>query len=99
MLPITLGLKEEYIMLLISQISPRQIRAARSLLGVNRKQLARQCGLSFQTLGLVERSDHNATIGTLSKIVGTLEAQGIRFTGDGVLLQKSPGDQLEGTAS
>ncbi|MEA1675480.1 helix-turn-helix domain-containing protein [Nitrospirillum sp. BR 11163] len=60
-------------------VSPRQIRAARGLLGWTRTELADRAILSVTTVADIERNDVNPRASTLSAVILTLEKAGIEF--------------------
>lgn len=60
-------------------ISPRQIRAARGLLGWTRTELADRAVLSATTISDIERGDVDPKSTTLSRIVNVFEKAGIEF--------------------
>lgn len=65
-------------------ITAGQLRAARALLGIDQKTLARRAGVSVPTVQRMEASDGNVRgiIETLTKIVAALDALGIELIGD-----------------
>jgi transcriptional regulator with XRE-family HTH domain len=76
-------------------VSPRQISAARSILGWTMTELAKNAKLSITTVSDVERDEVQPTLKTLAKLRDTLEAAGIEFImgnadgiGEGVRIQK-----------
>ena len=76
-------------------ISPRQIRAARGLLGWTRTALADRAILSTTTVADIERGDVNPKTSTMIALVLALEKAGIEFLradangkGDGVRLTR-----------
>ena len=61
-------------------ILPKQIRAARAILGLNQDQLAQAAGIGSATLKRVEVTDEiRGAAGTIWKIEQALEAAGIEF--------------------
>lgn len=66
-------------------ISAAQMRAARALLGVDQKGLARMSGLSVPTIRRMEASDGTVrgVVDSLTKVVQALERAGIELIGDG----------------
>jgi predicted transcriptional regulator len=60
-------------------ISPRQIRAARALLGWTRTELADRALLSITTISDIERGDVDPKATTLTRITTTLEKAGVEF--------------------
>jgi predicted transcriptional regulator len=75
-------------------ITPKQIRAARSLLGWTQKNLASKCGLSIVGINRLEREVSDPRSSTLRVIESTFEKEGIVFINDedfeGVKQKKSP---------
>jgi len=68
-------------------ISGRQIKAARALLGWKRKDLAGRCGVSDETVEVVEADEANqaALAATRTGMRRALEAQGVTFTNGGAI--------------
>ena len=66
-------------------ISSGQIRAARALLGIDQKELARLSGLSLPTIQRMEASKGQVrgVVDSLVKVVTALEAAGIELIGEG----------------
>lgn len=66
-------------------ISSGQIKAARALLGIDQKELARLSGLSLPTIQRMEASKGQVrgVVDSLVKIVTALEAAGIDLIGEG----------------
>lgn len=60
-------------------VTPRQIRAARGLLGWTRTELADRAIVSTTTVADIERGDVNPRASTLGAIILTLEQAGIEF--------------------
>ena len=67
-----------------------QLRAARALLGIDQKSLARLAGVSVPTIQRMEASDGNVRgiVDTLTKVVEALQAAGVELIGEGA---HSPG--------
>lgn len=67
-------------------ITAAQLRAARALLGIDQKTLAKLAGVSLPTIQRMEASDGNVRgiIDTLSKVVDALNRAGIELIGDHV---------------
>jgi predicted transcriptional regulator len=65
-------------------ITSAQLRAARALLGIDQKTLARMAGVSVPTIQRMETSkgDVRGVVGTLTKIVDALDAAGIELIGN-----------------
>ncbi len=66
-------------------ISAPQLRAARSLLGIDQKKLAELSGLSVPTIQRMEASDGviRGNVDSLMKLVAALDAAGIELLGEG----------------
>jgi len=66
-------------------ISAAQLRAARALLGIDRKRLAEICGLSVPTIQRMEASEDviRGNVDSLMKLVGALDSAGIELIGEG----------------
>lgn len=62
-------------------ITSQQLRAARALLGIDQNELARLSGLSPATIQRMEASNGviRGNVGSLIKLVSTLEANGIEL--------------------
>ena len=60
-------------------VTPRQIRAARGLLGWTRTELADHAIVSTTTVADIERGDVNPRASTLGQIILALEKAGIEF--------------------
>ena len=67
-------------------ITAAQMRAARSLLGMDQRQLAEVAGLSLPTIQRMEGSDGQVrgNVESLVKVVDALERAGIELIGEGV---------------
>ena len=67
-------------------ISAAQLRAARALLGIDQKTLARLAGVSVPTIQRMEASDGTVrgVIETLTKVVEALDRAGIELIGENV---------------
>jgi transcriptional regulator with XRE-family HTH domain len=67
-------------------ITAAQMRAARALLGIDQRELAKRCGLSLPTIQRMEASDGvvRGNVDSLMKLVDALSAAGIELIGDGV---------------
>jgi transcriptional regulator with XRE-family HTH domain len=72
-------------------ISGQQLKAGRVLAGLSRADLAARSSISVETIARLENDERDSRVHTLRQVVGTLEANGIRFLRDGVLLQKERG--------
>jgi transcriptional regulator with XRE-family HTH domain len=73
-----------------SLMTPRQCRAARSLLGWTQVRLAKAAGLGVSTVGDFEMGRREVSPEAFMAIRGALEADGIRFTNG-----RRPGVRLE----
>lgn len=71
-------------------ITAAQMRAARSLAGIDQRELAEKSGLSVPTIQRMEASDGviRGHVDSLMKLIGALEASGIVLIGEGA---SSPG--------
>ena len=67
-------------------ITAAQMRAARSLAGVDQRELAEKSGLSVPTIQRMEASEGviRGNVDSLMKLIGALEAFGIILIGEGV---------------
>lgn len=65
-------------------ITGAQMRAARAMLGVDQRELARLSGLSLPTVQRMETSDGvvRGNVDSLMKLVGALQEAGIELIGD-----------------
>ncbi|MBS0195037.1 MAG: helix-turn-helix domain-containing protein [Proteobacteria bacterium] len=65
-------------------ISSTQMRAARALLGIDQRQLAKLAGVSLPTVQRMEASHGTVrgVVGTLMKVVGAIEAAGVELIGN-----------------
>jgi transcriptional regulator with XRE-family HTH domain len=66
-------------------ITAGQLRAARGLLGIGQRELAKICGLSLPTIQRMESSDGvvRGNVDSLMKLVDALGAVGIELIGEG----------------
>jgi transcriptional regulator with XRE-family HTH domain len=66
-------------------ITAAQLRAARALLGIDQRELAKQCGLSVPTIQRMEASEGviRGNVDSLMKLIGGLEEAGIILIGEG----------------
>jgi transcriptional regulator with XRE-family HTH domain len=66
-------------------ISAAQLRAARSLLGIDQRKLAELSGLSVPTIQRMEASEGvvRGNVDSLMKLVGALDAAGIELIAEG----------------
>lgn len=62
-------------------LTPPQLRAARALLGIDQRTLARLAGVSLPTIQRMEASDGyvRGVVDTLIKVVAALESSGIEL--------------------
>ena len=65
-------------------ITAGQMRAARALLGIDQRQLAKRAGLSLPTIQRMEASDGviRGNVDSLVKLVDALSAAGIELIGE-----------------
>lgn len=70
-------------------ITSAQMKAARALLGIDQKTLAKLAGVSVPTIQRMESSDGNVrgVIDSLTKVVEALEAAGVELIGEGAQSQ------------
>jgi DNA-binding XRE family transcriptional regulator len=64
-------------------LSAQQIRAARSLLGWSRRELAIVAGISQGTIKAIEQDKTDARLSTLRKLARTFTAHGVEFVMEG----------------
>jgi transcriptional regulator with XRE-family HTH domain len=66
-------------------ITGPQMRAARTLLGIDQKNLAELAGLSVPTIQRMEASQGNVrgVVDSLTKVVAALELAGVELIGEG----------------
>jgi len=66
-------------------ITAAQLRAARSLLGIDQKRLAALSGLSVPTIQRMEASENvvRGNVDSLTRLMTALEAAGIELIGEG----------------
>jgi predicted transcriptional regulator len=69
----------------IYMITSTQLRAARALLGIDQRGLAKRAGLSLPTIQRMEASDGvvRGNVDSLMKLVDALAANGIELIGEG----------------
>jgi len=67
-------------------ITSGQLRAARALLGIDQRELAKRAGLSLPTVQRMEASGGvvRGNVDSLMKLIAGLEAAGIELIGEGV---------------
>lgn len=72
-------------------ITSQQLRAARALLGIDQGELAGLCGLSPATIQRMEASNGvvRGNVGSLTKLVATLEANDIELIGEDAVSRAS----------
>jgi len=65
-------------------ITAAQLRAARALLGIDQRKLARSAGLSLPTIQRMEASDGviRGNVDSLMKLVAAFDASGIELISD-----------------
>jgi predicted transcriptional regulator len=65
-------------------LTPSQLRAARALLGIDQRTLARLAGVSLPTIQRMETSEGyvRGVVDTLVKVVEALEKAGVELIGD-----------------
>ncbi len=73
-------------------ITAGQMRAARALLGIDQRELARRSGLSLPTIQRMESSDGvvRGNVDSLMKLVDALAAAGIELIGEGAASRRRP---------
>ena len=64
-------------------LSAHQLRAARSLLGWSRRELALVSGVSSGTIKAIENGSTDARISTLQKLARTFKAHDVEFLSEG----------------
>jgi transcriptional regulator with XRE-family HTH domain len=66
-------------------ITAAQLRAARALLGVDQRQLAKASGLSVPTIQRMEASEGviRGNVDSLMKLIAALESLGVDLIGEG----------------
>jgi transcriptional regulator with XRE-family HTH domain len=66
-------------------ITAAQLRAARALLGMDQRALAKASGLSLPTIQRMEASDGviRGNVESLMKLIGALERAGVELINDG----------------
>lgn len=66
-------------------ITGSQMKAARALLGIDQKELARISGLSLPTIQRMESSDGvvRAVVDSLEKVLGAINGAGVELIGSG----------------
>jgi len=80
-------------------ITAAQLRAARALLGIDQRELAKRCSLSLPTIQRMEASDGviRGNVDSLMKLVDALSLSGIELIGeDGVSGGGGRGVRLKG---
>lgn len=82
-----------FALLMIDMITPRQIRAARALLGWSQQELADRAVVSTNTLRQIELGQVDPRTSTLTAVQRALEKGGVEFLpGEGVRpTTRSPG--------
>lgn len=81
---------KEYLKYESSMITSAQMRAARALLGIDQRTLAKLAGVSVPTIQRMEASQGNVRgiVDSLTKVVDALSEAGIELIGEGA---QSPG--------
>jgi predicted transcriptional regulator len=74
--------------MVVAMITPRQIRAARALLGWSQQQLADKAIVSLNAVTRLEKGKVDSRISTINAIEKTLAKAGVEFL--------SPGEKGEG---
>ena len=71
-------------------ISAPQLRAARALLGMDQRDLAKASGLSLPTIQRMEGSDGviRGHVESLMKLIAALDAAGVELLGDGAVSER-----------
>jgi transcriptional regulator with XRE-family HTH domain len=71
-------------------ITAAQLRAARALLGMDQRALAKACRLSLPTIQRMEASDGviRGNVESLMKLIGALERAGIELINDGAASER-----------
>jgi predicted transcriptional regulator len=69
--------------------TPRQLRAARIMAGLNQDELARLAGISRATLVGAESGETEPRLATFRRILSALESAGVQITENGV--ERVPG--------
>ena len=66
-------------------ITAAQLRAARALVGLDQRALAKACGLSLPTIQRMEASDGviRGNVDSLVKLIAALDAAGVELIGEG----------------
>jgi len=66
-------------------ITAQQLRAARALLGMDQRALAKACSLSLPTIQRMEASDGviRGNVESLMKLIAALERSGVELIGEG----------------
>jgi len=91
-------------------ITATQLRAARSLLGIDQKRLAELSGLSVPTIQRMEASESvvRGNVDSLMRLIAALDAAGIELIGEGatssgggrgVRLRSAPGPAAPGAGA
>ncbi len=66
------------------RVSPFQFRAARAILQLGVREVARETGMSPTTVNKLEKSAENVTVGAVDKVVSFYLRRGISFIQNGV---------------
>ena len=73
-------------------IKGAQLRAARGLIAIDQRDLAELSSLSVPTIQRMEACDDiiRATVDSLMKLIGALDAAGVELIGEGAVSQGAP---------
>jgi transcriptional regulator with XRE-family HTH domain len=71
-------------------ISAAQVRAARALVGMDQRALARACGLSLPTIQRMEASEGviRGNVDSLMKLIAALDAAGVELINEDAVSDK-----------
>jgi predicted transcriptional regulator len=71
----------------MKMLTPAQLRAARALLGIDQRTLARQAGVSLPTIQRMEASDGyvRGVVEKLTRVVTALERAGVELLGENAI--------------
>lgn len=68
----------------MTKITPKQCRAARSLLNLTQPELAKKSGVHIQTISHFEKNNGSPSQTTIEKLTNALELSGVEFIKNGV---------------
>ncbi len=73
----------------MAMITSGQLRAARALLSIDQRELAKLAGLSVPTIQRMEASDGviRGNVDSLMKLITALKSKGVELIGEGVVSQ------------